>query len=123
MKKLFRLVLPALVVLGLLAGCARERVFTNAGEVISVKAGEEFVISLAANPSTGYSWDVAPTVSWLEFLGKTYHATQPVLTGSGGTEELRFRASGAGSATITLNYQRPWEGTAVQQVVFTVEVK
>ena len=127
MKRLFWIVLSLVVILGLVAGCAgasaEEKIFTNSDEVIRVKAGEEFVISLEANPTTGYSWVAASPASWLEFLGKTYVAGEPAMLGSGGKEELRFKASAKGSTTITLGYGRSWEATAIEQKTFEVEVK
>jgi inhibitor of cysteine peptidase len=126
MKKFIIALMVMLVVLGL-AGCnkasAEVKTFTDTGEVIQVKSGEEFIISLPANPTTGYTWEAVLTASWLQQVDKTYIPDEPVLTGSGGVEEFRFKTLDKGSTTITLNYARPWESTAIEQKTFTVEVK
>ncbi len=81
-------------------------------ETIDVVVDEEFVISLASNPSTGYSWGLAnPLPAWLEFVGQTYESSQsdPPVIGGGGVEKWTFKATDAGTATVTFEYRRPWE--------------
>jgi predicted secreted protein len=50
--------------------------------------------------------------------------SKPVMPGSGATRCLRFRAVQPGLATITLNYQRPWESVPpIRQIVLTIWVR
>ncbi len=84
---------------------------TDPSQPIEVQAGQEFVISLASNATTGYGWKcsgIAPEGVIL-LLGNEYKAPQTQRKGAGGIEEWRFRALKAGEATITLQYLRPWE--------------
>ncbi|MBP7052695.1 MAG: protease inhibitor I42 family protein [Phycisphaerae bacterium] len=84
-------------------------------EKIDVIVGEEFTVALASNPSTGYNWSLAASLpSWLVQVDKTYVADNPGMIGGGGTEYWTFRATGAGSTTLTFQYERPWEGTPIQ---------
>jgi len=81
-------------------------------ETIEVTVGEDFVISLDSNPTTGYSWQLASSLpAWLELIGSEYvpTPTEPGIVGSGGVEEWTFRANAEGTATITFEYRRPWE--------------
>jgi formylglycine-generating enzyme required for sulfatase activity len=93
-------------------------------EEVTTLVGEEFKISLDSNPSTGYSWSLAEHLpDWLELLDKTYVATDPGVIGGGGTEIWTFRATGSGSATLTFEYQRPWEDKPIQTQVYQVTAK
>jgi inhibitor of cysteine peptidase len=85
--------------------------FTDPSQPIEVQAGQEFVISLESNATTGYGWKcsgIAPE-GVVELQGNEYRAPQVQRKGAGGIEEWRFRALKAGEATITLHYLRPWE--------------
>jgi inhibitor of cysteine peptidase len=79
---------------------------------LSVTVGEDFVISLEANHSTGYAWELASDLpTWLRFIRSEYKVpvTDPPMVGAGGVEEWTFRASAEGTATVTFEYRRPWE--------------
>jgi inhibitor of cysteine peptidase len=81
------------------------------GAVVTVRLGAEFVIRLASNPSTGYSWGVAGIdAGTLALLNVDYVAPDSGLVGEGGIEVLRFRTFQAGQSTLALRYWRPWEG-------------
>jgi inhibitor of cysteine peptidase len=122
MKRSVMVVMAVLLALGGFAGCSEKNTtYSNSDEVIRVKVGQEFVISLESNPSTGYSWDEVVSAPWLKMLGKSYKADEPVLMGSGGVELFRYKASAKGTATIVLGYKRPWESGAGQQRTFSVE--
>jgi inhibitor of cysteine peptidase len=77
------------------------------GDNISVKQGDEFVISLPANPSTGYEWTAAdnPDVTF-ESSHQVQGGSQP---GAPGTQELAFRADHTGQSTLELAYSRSFE--------------
>jgi inhibitor of cysteine peptidase len=85
------------------------------------------VITLASNPSTGYSWTVSgvPDSAVLSQDGDiTYAATNPdvVMPGSGGSETVRFTATAAGTTTIVLDYRRPWETDVPPVETVTIDV-
>src|SRR5262249_45313032 len=60
------------------------------GDEITVANGDEFVIALDANPSTGYEWTAAdnPDVTFVSSTQLT-NTKQP---GAPGTQQLTFRA-------------------------------
>lgn len=80
-------------------------------KVIEVKAGEEFAISVYANPSTGYAWQLADPLDaqFLQLLGSEYLTEDTALVGAGCEQEWRFKALKPGSAKISLKYLRSWE--------------
>ena len=77
------------------------------GDDISVSNGEEFVVALPANPSTGYAWTAAgnPDVAY-ESSHQVAGGSQP---GAPGTQELTFRADHSGQSTLKLAYARSFE--------------
>lgn len=79
------------------------------GETVSVKRGQEFVIALTANPSTGYSWqaDKNPKVKYLDST-QVNGSTQAI--GAPGAQQLKFKAVESGKTTLELVYYRPFEG-------------
>lgn len=94
---------------------------------IEASPGEEFIIILTANWTTGFSWQLAQPVneSIVTVLRTEYKPSEPVLDGSGGKEFWTFRAKAAGTTTISFKYARPWEkGKAPADAVqFMVTVK
>ncbi len=82
-------------------------VVSHQGDTVKVANGNEFLIALPANPSTGYSWTAGddPDVS---FVSSRQVAGGSQL-GAGGTQELTFRAEQVGTSTLELAYARSFE--------------
>jgi len=78
---------------------------------IAAKAGDQFVVTLESNVTTGYKWQLAekPNSKIVAFVKSVYNAPSQSIPGRGGTESWTFKAVGKGSTTITLQYVRPWE--------------
>jgi len=78
---------------------------------IDVDVDDTFTIELESNPSTGYSWELAGPLdeAIVTSLGSDHEAADGDAVGAPGTQELSFRAVGAGTTTIALQYVRPWE--------------
>ena len=80
---------------------------------VELQRGQELVVALDANPTTGYRWEIvggAPAA--LEPLGEGQYVPAPVpggRVGGGGTMTWRFRAVRPGSGALRLEYRRPWE--------------
>jgi len=88
---------------------------TNNGQDYNVKVGQEFILSLDSNPSTGYVWDFSKSIDnkLLEVQAdKAYEpaaAANENIVGQGGRTCWKFKALQAGTAEIELRYSRPWE--------------
>lgn len=96
------------------------------GTSIELRAGQELVVTLESNPTTGYRWEVSEVdESVLSELGEAEFQEAPKedeqIVGVGGTETFRF-ASAPGSTTLTLVYHRSWEKDVEPAATFTVEV-
>jgi inhibitor of cysteine peptidase len=111
-----RFVTIAFMALAIGSGCAAEPPavsdFSDPAKPISVSAGAQFTLSLEANHTTGYSWQLvdagdAKVVSFVETKYVPKNANGAV--GVGGTDVFTFKAVGNGKAIIHLKYVRPWE--------------
>ena len=128
MKRVLLLVAAIVLALGLVAGCTTVMTYDDEGHEIDIGVGQEFIIALGSNPTTGYSWQASYDETMLELVGgePTYEAdeTDEDVVGAGGVELFRFLALEAGETEITLTYERPWEdGDVVETKVFTVIIE
>lgn len=140
------LVMAAIVLVVLAAGCSTVGASPKANDSIEI-AGDEFAaanhitrtidlapgdavtVSLASNPSTGFSWTEAaliadPTV--LEQVEATWtEAENKGMMGAGGSQVWTLKALRQGTTTVRMEYSRPWEGgeKAVWTFELTVTVK
>jgi inhibitor of cysteine peptidase len=93
---------------------------------IKAKKGDVLVITLEANASTGYTWDVASNKkSITKYKGKKYiepAKTNPPKVGAPGKEVLRFKAIRKGISKIKLIYHQPWDNKAKPAKTFSIEV-
>ncbi|MFC2025322.1 protease inhibitor I42 family protein [Chloroflexota bacterium] len=126
MKKLLALVIPSVLVVFLVAGCAGGvKTYIDEGETISIGANQEFIIALDSNPTTGYKWEVSYDEGMLSLVEEKYSpdAKAKGLVGAGGTQYFQFKALKTGKTEITLVYKRSWEQEILEQKVFGVEIK
>jgi inhibitor of cysteine peptidase len=124
MKRVLILVAVVVLTLGLVAGCVGVKTYKDVGENIDISVGQEFIIALGSNPTTGYSWQASYDETMLELVGgeSTYEPeeTDKDIVGAGGTEFFRFKALASGEVEITMTYAQPWEGGGVGETkVFT----
>jgi inhibitor of cysteine peptidase len=82
----------------------------DSGHLVSLRIGQELVLNLKSNPSTGYGWVQADTETpILVVLGKPAYKPDGPSTGSDGVESWEFGAVKRGAQTLKLEYRRPWE--------------
>jgi inhibitor of cysteine peptidase len=116
-----------LVLLG--AGVAASPRIITAKDVddpINLHMGQELVLNLESNPTTGYRWFLQDVRnSGLTTLGEPVYQRGGSLPGAGGVESWIFRASKAGDRTLRLEYRHPWEKETppARSVVFQLRVR
>lgn len=96
----------------LVGGCGSENVtFTDPDERFEVDPGEEFVVVLESNATTGYSWqlEVEPPSSIVRLVRNVYVEPDTDLVGAPGRQELTFEAVGEGTAVVQLWYVRSFD--------------
>lgn len=79
------------------------------GHEVVLAVGDELVVLLDENPTTGYRWAVT-CAEGFELAEDSYEPAQPMAFGSGGRRELHFRATAAGRAELELSHRQEWEG-------------
>jgi predicted secreted protein len=99
------------------------------GTTVPATLGQQILIRLRGNPTTGYEWKVAKLEGEaIEQVGEPKYVPDDPKgerAGAGGTFVFTFRAAKAGQAALTLAYARPWEKKKepAQTFALTVEVK
>src|SRR5262245_6188634 len=92
------------------------------GSVIEARAGDEIVVRLPENATTGYRWQIDRIDGPLELAGDSYELSAPGVIGGGGVHEFRFRATATGTARLALKHWRSWEGEGSVTERFSVDV-
>lgn len=91
------------------------------GSSINLNPGDNLVIRLSSNRTTGYSWSVGmnnPGI--LSTVGEpSYQAPDSTMMGAPGAQVFRFRAAGGGGENLSLLYQRPWEKSRLAAKTWT----
>lgn len=116
----------------LLAACseAPKRVTAqDALEPITIKRGQQLLVELSSNPTTGYAWAV--TEMNTDILERQLSGTFTLgeggegSVGVGGTEVLAFLGKETGSTVLRIEYLRPFEagGLPAQVIRFDVAVE
>jgi inhibitor of cysteine peptidase len=99
-------------------------VVSDNGENVRLFAGQELIIQLDGNPTTGYTWETKDldTNMFMQVGDARFTSSDPKLVGSGGTQTLTLKVLNAGTSTLTLIYHRPWEKDVKPAKTFTVTV-
>lgn len=95
----------------------------NGKEIVLPKNGR-LLVRLPSNPSTGYTWVLNGDPSPLVLVATDYQRIneQPAV-GASQMQQLRFKASGSGTASLQLAYRRPWEKDVAPAKTFSVAVR
>ncbi len=131
-----RKMLALAMAVALVTGCSDDLDIGDGGSatIAVVGSGEatlrvdgELKVALAANPTTGYTWEVsgAPDPAVLEQMGEAVYEASPtdtMVVGSGGVMTFEFQAVGAGTTTLELVYRRPWEDGVDPIETVTIDV-
>ncbi len=130
MKRLVFGLICVLLAAMALAGCggatATTTTYTEADSAITAKVGEQFIITLEGNETTGYTWAESFDSAALELVNKEYKAAEQAegMVGGGGASYFTFQGLQAGASTVTMTYKRPWESNdddKVKEYTVTVE--
>jgi inhibitor of cysteine peptidase len=92
------------------------------GTAIELQPGDELIVRLDENPTTGYRWEIDRLDGPLEPIADSYEMSAPGTIGGGGSHEFRFRAASPGTAHLTLKHLRSWEGDASITQRFSVSI-
>ena len=93
---------------------------------ILAAVGGKFEIKLAANDTTGYTWNKNEVYdnAFLELVESKYVTQNTGLAGAPGTQQYTFKALKSGSTSIKMTNKRSWETTASDKTItFNVTIK
>ncbi|MDF3931477.1 protease inhibitor I42 family protein [Pseudomonas citronellolis] len=93
---------------------------------LELHTGQELVLTLPSNPTTGFRWEVRdPASGVLASLGPEVYSNPEDngLVGSAGESTWRFRVTGAGEGRLQLAYHRPWEAEVAPERTFDCALK
>lgn len=95
----------------------------NNGSQIEIEQGQILVITLEANPTTGYMWEMIESEEQiLQQVGEIEFQPDSKLIGAPGIQTLRLEAVNVGQITLNLVYHRPWEENVDPLETFSVQV-
>ena len=82
----------------------------DAGRVVELHTGDQFLVVLSGNPTTGYQWLItALSKKILRPVGEPEYQNSSDLVGSGGVFRFLFESVGVGETTLRFAYKRPFE--------------
>lgn len=86
--------------------------------------GEDFLITMPSNPSTGYTWTADFDENYLMLRTKDFVAdkTNSQTVGAGGTEIFTFVSIKAGETKIIMGYGRSWESKPSEKRIFKYNI-
>jgi predicted secreted protein len=103
------------------------------GAVAELVSGQLLVLTLEANPSTGYLWqvdDLEPTAvrqvgvpEYVTEVSPISEDSDQLRVGAPAMAVLRFEAIAKGESTIRLAYRRPWEKGGAPLKTYSVRVR
>ena len=79
------------------------------GKTIKVKAGQRIEISLAGNPTTGFTWNNVTRGHGMKLLGEIAHKAGGRALGAPGMSTATFQAMELGKNELSLEYRRVFE--------------
>ncbi|MDP2242899.1 protease inhibitor I42 family protein [Pseudomonas sp.] len=128
MPNAHRLLLPLGFVL--LSGCAHQAGSLNVHQQsqcpLSLRSGQQVILTLPSNPTTGFRWVLRDGASsLLDSLGPEVYSNpeDAGLIGSAGQSTWRFLARQAGEGHLLLTYQRPWETEVAPAKTFDCPIR
>ena len=81
----------------------------DAGGETAVGVGQEVVLRLGENRTTGYRWQLSVPPEGLAVEDDSFTAGVPAAPGAGGVRTFRLRATAPGSHRVTAALRRSWE--------------
>lgn len=89
---------------------------------IVASVGESFTIELEGNPSTGYQWQVQFDPRKVRLVNREHELAGGGF-GAGARELFTFQPLGSGPASISAEYKRAWETSALQKREFRLRIE
>ena len=83
------------------------------GKAVAVRAGDEIVVRLPENPTTGYRWQVERADDALQADADSFELAPHPQVGSGGIRSFRFRVSAGLRQRLAIDHRQAWDESSV----------
>lgn len=97
------------------------------GKTVTVTEGQNLVVKLQSNPSTGYKWKVVSTDRTFGYPSDERFLRNSDAVGSGGLQRFSWKTKSplnmVGEHTVKMEYKRSWETNASPAKTFSFKVK
>ncbi len=116
----------SLLLVSVVVGCesGQPEEYTDAGQEIEIGVGDQFIVVLESNPTTGYRWEADFDESFLKLVQDEFEPDEAEegMVGVGGKQRFTFEGLKTGETELTLTYKRSWEEDFAEQKVFVVSI-
>jgi inhibitor of cysteine peptidase len=94
------------------------------GSTVELESGQVLSITLEANPTTGYTWEVVEPLDGqiMRQVGEIEFEPESEAIGAGGVQIIRFECVNAGQTVLKLVYHRSWETDVEPLETFSIHV-
>ena len=97
---------------------------------VTTAVGDSFTVTLCSNATTGFQWSETAQISNHSVLEQVDYGftppeaggDKPAAPGTPGEEVWTFKAIEAGTAEVSMEYSRPWEGGEKGEWTFDLTV-
>lgn len=90
---------------------------TDSLSEVSLDVGDQLDVSLEANPTTGYSWELGPLPEGLELVSSEFEEPGGSLVGAPGMQLFVFDVVGAGSGILRFEYVRVFDDPIIAEEI------
>jgi inhibitor of cysteine peptidase len=94
---------------------------------LKAKQGQELLVSLPSDPTTGYRWNVQNSASSiLSSVGPEVFSSNDEnneVIGSAGQSLWRFKVIHEGTAELVMKYQQSWDTSSAYEKVFACHIE
>jgi inhibitor of cysteine peptidase len=84
---------------------------------VSLDVGDQLDVSLEANPTTGYSWELGPLPEGLQLVSSEFEEPGGSLVGAPGMQLFTFDVVGAGSGILRFEYVRVFDDPVIAEQI------
>jgi inhibitor of cysteine peptidase len=96
----------------------------DTGKTVTLAVEETFLISLEANPTTGFTWAVSQIDTGLvKQVGEVAYKAGSDRLGAPGIQTFTFNCIKNGNTILKMIYHRPWETEAAPSDTFSLSLQ
>lgn len=84
---------------------------------VSLDVGDQLSVSLEANPTTGYSWELGPLPDGLQLVSSEFEEPGGSLVGAPGMQLFVFDVIGPGTGILRFEYVRVFDDPVIAEQI------